>query len=572
MKKILLVLLAAGAVLTIGLFGYLAINGDSLISKYKPELEKIASENIGAKVTLGQLSVSVFPGVKVKVADFSISGSSTKDNIGFKDLYLNLSPLGLLFGELKIAKLEIHEPAIRLLKTGSKIRIAGLPEKSEDPGPKAKVGDVSKVGNQSDPVSATTPLQIGLDSLEVINANVILLDTATNKEYNLAKVNLSTSIAIKDSVISVSNISLNGDLLSTGKIKMSGSITDLKESDGNLDLNGKLTNLVSNEISPLLDLFSGSTSAGSKDSVNAKTDLSFKLTGTVSAPLLTSTIDLNLEDAPISAVIDAQKVGDLLTISKGDIEAFSGKVLADAQINSKTENLAANLELTSLNLQQLVNTLMPTKRDMFSGSLDKLSLSINGVMGEQLTNSLNGRGKIILKDGKMVGTNLAGDVLGAIGNLPFLNGSLLSNTSEGDKNNLSSKETEIKNFSANFLINDARITTQDLILESNIFTLNAHGSVGFDSSVDLKCRMTFNPEFSQGIVAKVKELKQSLDQEGRLIIPLALKGKAPIFIVTPDVSELVKKGLKDVATKALGDLFNKDKTGNKKGLGGLLGF
>lgn len=644
MKKIIIGIVFLLIVVVIGVFAYVAINADSLIAKYKPDLESIASKSVGSKVELGDISVSVFPSVKATVSEFRLTEGRKDESFSLKNLNLNLSLTDLLFGTVRVKNLSIDEPTLLLLKDGKKIRVAGLPEQKKSKAQKDIPATKNKDSGASQPSSS--PVGLDLESVEINDATITLRDLATGKDSSLGKVTLSTGVTFSGTSLSVQNLSINGSVLESGSLSVSGGIDNLGGNKEKINLEGSVTKLSLVEIANVTSLLevplpiegegvisvnfnvSGSSKKPEAEGTIDLTKARVAKTGTFSkeedtplslgftlkpkdeklefsttfkgdeialeAPattlsginiglqgtgdpktkswdVTTDSLALTLGGAPIRGNIQAAVTESTLSIPTLHLDAFNGTV--DGSIKMGTTSSALNLDLSAatLDLGMLLSALKPGADALLTGTLSTLSLSANTILKEDPVGALGGRGSLLVINSKLLGSNIIGDSLRAISSLPFISGNLFSTLPDDQQQAMSANETDIRKLAASFVIGNKRISTNDFILESSLFTLSASGTAGFDAELDLRCKMIIEPGLSAVIVEKVKELRASLNAEGKLPLTVNIKGKAPALVITPDVTELLKAGVKGAATKALSDVLS-GKGIDKKGLGGILGF
>jgi len=103
-------------------------------------------------------------------------------------------------------------------------------------------------------------------------------------------------------------------------------------------------------------------------------------------------------------------------------------------------------------------------------------------------------------------------------------------------------------------------STQDLRLESKDLTVSAAGALKLDgSAVDMRGEVQFSPELSKQAGSTLVKVSQ---QDGRVTLPLTIKGAAGNYGVNVDAQAVAKRAItnevNDQAQKAM-----------KKGLGGL---
>ncbi len=645
MKKIIIGILILIVVLVVGVFTYVAINADSLIAKYKPDLETIASNSVGSKVELGDISVSVFPSVKATVSEFRLSEGRKDESFSLKNLNLNLSLTDLLFGTIRVKTLSIDNPTLVLIKDGKNIRIAGLPEK-KDHKKSSKPTSSSNKNESSSSTPASSPVSLDLESIQVNDASVTLKDTTTNNEMSLGKVSLSTGVKLEGSNLSVQNLSINGTVLESASLSASGNIKNFGSGKEKLDLSCDLTKLSLQDISKVSSILeipppiegegvidvnfklTGSSkkpeAEGSIDLGNAKLikpgifskeqdsplNLAFALkpkeeklefsttlkgedlalvspATTVSGlniglqgvgdqksktwEMSTDSLALTLGGAPIRGNIQANVTESTVNVPTIHLDAFNGTIDGNLKLGTASSALGLDFSVATLDLGMLLSALKPGSDALMTGTLSTLTLSANTTLKEDPAAALGGRGSILVINSKLLGSNIIGDSLRAISSLPFISGNLFSTLPEDQQQAMSANETDIRKLAASFLIGNKRISTNDFIIESSLFTLTASGTAGFDAELDLRCKMIIEPALSAIIVDKVKELRAALNADGKLPLTVNIKGKAPALVVTPDVTELLKAGVKGAATKALSDVLS-GKGIDKKGLGGILGF
>jgi hypothetical protein len=251
------------------------------------------------------------------------------------------------------------------------------------------------------------------------------------------------------------------------------------------------------------------------------------------------------------------------------IDAFNGAADGTAKHNTASGALGLDFAATTLDVGMILGALNPAVPSPFAGTLSSLNLNINTSLKTDPAGALGGKGALKMVNGKLLGSNLAGDVIQQLSTLPFFPKDFMNSLSPSDKEALAKKETEIKQLSASFIIGNKKINTNDFIMESSLFSLTAAGQVGFDADMNLRCKMILNKTLSAVIVAKVKELKTTLSPQGQVTLEVTIKGKAPALTVTPDMGNLLKAGLAGAASKFLGG--GKDGKG-AQGLKGLLKF
>ena len=282
-----------------------------------------------------------------------------------------------------------------------------------------------------------------------------------------------------------------------------------------------------------------------------------------------------LGDSPIgmkvSSSVDDKNAG-LETLT---IDAFDGTAGLKTQIQLDGEMpFSSELTLRGMQLEPLVVAILPETPMNISGILTSVDGSIAGTFNEDLMPFITGNIGMGLSDGLIKEVNLGKQVLGAVTEIPFLSGTLLQAVPESLRMFLEKDHTVLDSVTGNFAIAEETLTTKDLQVVSDFFTLDAVGTIGFDTELDLECTIYFTPEFSAGMVNTTSELSVLLDENGRLAFPVKVSGVPPELSVFPDVSKLLAKAVKGTIREKVGDVLNdllggkEEKDGEKKG--GLL--
>jgi len=645
MRKFLLIGITLLLLLLVALIGVAAYNANSLLSHFKPQLEKVASDALGSSVTLGKLDVSIFPAAKIIVHELTLKEKG--ESFTLHDLELRLRLMSLIFGKVEITKLKVSRPRLTVVKDGNAYAIAGLPTARGDQPAKVSNERIQADHKSAVPAVKEGGLAIALQELAVEDAALFLKDKGSGNEFELATLSLNSALALQSGEMHAPKFSVLGKVLSSGSLQASGSIAHMGGSNATLSLAGTFSKLSQEKVVQLLALVTPSLPV----TLKGESSLNFSVDGPLNSPKITFSLGLadtalkkegvfeKQAGTELSVSFESQSltppraagqskislarlellglgtylanlqgtlqldlgahrstakgeeisvelggvpvkldVAALIEPKRGEISdfklrGFSGKGQGSASLSLENFGFTNRFHGESLALEALFRALKPSADPLLVGTLTRTEIDLKGALGEKLTSSLQGVIELEIKDGELRGSNLAGDVLKAVTSLPFLSGSLYSSVPKENSSTVSSNNTAIQKFSASFTVKDSKLHTKDLHLVSTIFSLDAQGSLGFDTSVDLDASIAFSPQFSKSLVSTTKELKALLDREERLIIPLTLTGVPPKIVVLPNVSALAKTVGKRAITEKLGDVLGDALKGGKgKGLGGLLGF
>jgi hypothetical protein len=297
---------------------------------------------------------------------------------------------------------------------------------------------------------------------------------------------------------------------------------------------------------------------------------------TLDAQSLSFTLNKENFSCTLAAVLERQA---LILVQGFNCSAFGGKSTLEASHALDSKQLESGLTLTDLDLTQMLTALAPAQAGKLRGTLRSFEAKLQSNVGPQLLPKLKGRGRFELRDGALLGVNLAAETLRSVSKLPFLADSLYNALPKELQQELAGDVTDIKQLQASFEIADSKVQFKELLLESKLFTLSAKGWASFAQELSLSGSITFSAALSKSIVAAVKELSSLQDQEGRIQLPLAVNGTLPKLIVIPDPVALFNKlgraRVERQAEKLLGKILggkDADKEKNSeiiKGLGDL---
>lgn len=242
MKKFFLLVLIAFLSLA-AILGLAAINANKLITQFKPQLEKLASEAIGTPIEFKDLTITFLPQSALKVSGFAtkgpIDGRDLAQGPAFEELVLLTNLFSLLAGRLDINEIGILRPEITLVRSSTGISIKGLnlasritsktvPEENQVPA-------ATPVANQIDAKNPAQKLKINLKRFELEKGVVRFEDQITNKSDQISALEITSKLAFSGQTTVISDFSLSGKV-SKPHIPVSIQIPQLSINDGNLSV------------------------------------------------------------------------------------------------------------------------------------------------------------------------------------------------------------------------------------------------------------------------------------------------------------------------------------------------
>ncbi len=233
MKKILIALVVILLVLA-GVVAYAVMNAGALVTRFKPDIEKAASQSLGTPVTLGKIDVAVFPDTKLIVDEFSVGPK--KERFTLKNLTFHANLFSLAQGKIDIREISLDSPDLTFVQDKSGTRIAGLPT-----APKTKEKKPTKAQQTSEtaePTKVTLPdgLSMALDAFSIKDATVRVQNGEGQPLITLSKLNLQSTVALENNLIKLPTFTFSTSLNGKEQISATGeNITfELSSSDINI--------------------------------------------------------------------------------------------------------------------------------------------------------------------------------------------------------------------------------------------------------------------------------------------------------------------------------------------------
>jgi len=198
-------------------------------------------------------------------------------------------------------------------------------------------------------------------------------------------------------------------------------------------------------------------------------------------------------------------------------------------------------------IRPLLAALAPAQAKTVDGRAS-LDLRVTGrAGGRALLASMNGAGQLAIRDGRIASIGVIKQVMKAM-------------EIAGAKG-FAKDETPFEHLSAHFDLRDGVATTKDLEFRSPDLDFDGGGTVGLGGAVKLDVLASFSKVVSADLVAKTRALEVRQAPDGRVTVPLQIRGTISEPRVQLDlqrvlneglVRELKKQGTKSLLNKILG--------------------
>ena len=485
---------------------------------------------------------------------FSAHADLTKNQIGYASLFAKPAGTTLKFdaaGSRSAQNLTVSEANLTiadLAAKASKIEISGSNLKARVDTNRFEIASLAKVIGPLQQYNATGQGEVHLD------AQVADKKPSANGTITLTSVSM-TRPGEKTAAISglAGDIKLNGNSGDVGPLNFSlgGSPASLKAHantispiDASYQFNAENIRLAdfvasrppSDQIGKLA--VSGAAHAGADGALDVTAN--------------TTSASGNVNGAAYSNLVaNAEMVGKRVDAKSFSLNVFSGAVAGTGNAildQGPAFNVTVNTQ--NIDLQQALESQKIKAAAMVRGALtSQIAVSGRGGDFEKIKPTLKGAGSADIKDGKLVGVNLAADALKKVDNIPLVGELIPSSIAAKHPELFKNPDTVFRDAKLTFSIEGPRITTNDLTVSTDDYSMRGNGWFDLDMKIDMTARALLSQTFSAEIIREKKNVAYLANDQGQIDVPLRITGALPKPAVSPDIQEMAGRAAKRAAQK-----------------------
>lgn len=222
------------------------------------------------------------------------------------------------------------------------------------------------------------------------------------------------------------------------------------------------------------------------------------------------------------------------------------------------KDFTTTLDLKGLDVSKLLALVDAGKAAVFEGTLNFFKGKLSGSLAPGGPQTWDGSGNFELANGLLKGVNIPGVVLQKVDSLPVIAGTLTARIPERFRPIVSSKDTPIKRLAGRFDLLKGLATVHDFVLDSDHFSVQGNGTYNLIGPVTkLDTTIFFSKEFTDALIVSAKEVRNIVDSQGKLAVPLVIEGTLPNISVLPNTAKLLELGAKGVLKNQAGDALEK---------------
>ena len=520
--------LLIGVVLLVGVILSLPFLID--LNKYQDRYKPLIEEALNRKVQLQDIRLTIWPRIGARVAGFVVLddpafGSTPFTSLTSLDVGVKLMPL--LSGKVEVEDITLRDPVITVIKNERGV---------------LNVSTIGRTGVAVPKTPSRAPIPSPEGPLKILALLAVdrVSITGGKLTYRDLSVPKPTEYILQDMEVLLQSVRLGqtpslhvGTLVQPLNlpVRLDGTFGPLKESADIDAIN--------------LQLAVGKTDftiTGKTVGRNASLNISAPVINTANLPValpLQTPVEVN--NLQVAAEVQGQDV----LLQNFSFQLFDGQVTAQGRVTSGsgTPPFTGKMTIQGMQLGPALNALATTRVSISGTAGADLGLQGRGFFMPDSTKSLEGKGHMAVKDGKIEGVNLLQE---AISILKVVGVSLDD-----------AKATVFSTIETDLAMKQGIVHVQRLLMDSHDFQATGGGTIGFDQTLNLTVNLNLSQEFSQKL-ARSSPLAKLAMKEDRLSLPLVITGtaQAPSYALNmKGLTGRVQEQVRKKAEEAVGGLL-----------------
>ncbi len=629
-RKLLIFVFCILAIAIVG-FAAIVIFAGSIVNKFKPEIQRIASDSTGMKIEIGDIGVSIIPATEVTIRDLTVGG---KKDLSLDGVALKVDLLSLLSGSLNISEISIVAPKVKIIQQESGIIIQGLPTPTASNNESAKEKVAAEKAAPAPATQVSSPIKIDLKRIQVRDGLIEVTSPKLSKPLQVADLNFSSAVQLQGSQADIPEISLSTVINEKIKVLVDGTsakvdlasqaitipqlsctineikfllgVNNLGATGGDISVKeGSKIDLA--VIKPLLDTIGLSlpvppvsgevlpniaikAAITPKLSLNGKgvvllKDIALtqppialsKLTGGINLGLNGDLVDVDatdlkgiVGDQPFGLALSSQVNLLQMEINRSDVKlsGFGGLIDLNTKGSITGLNPINNIHrINSLSIGSLVKA-VPVSPVPVSGEVKSIEGNIGLSLGANMMSSLSGGTTASLQNIEIEGVNHVANIIGSLKMIPLLGAAILNDLPPSVRSVMNASGTKLNSVYTKLGYSGATIRISDLIADAGVLTVMGDGTASTSGSLDMRAKVALGSDLSYYLISKAKEMQSLSDNTGRIVLPFIISKSANGIVFAPDVEEITKLAAKAFVREGAKKLLQDALSGKK----GLFGF
>lgn len=486
------------------------------LNKYKDQYKPLIEDALNRTVQIQDVRLTLWPTIGARVTGLSILddpafGARAFASAASLDVGVKLLPL--LSGKIEVGEITLREPVVTIVKNQRGVM---------------NVATLGRAGREAPSVPSRAPIpsmEGPLKILGMLAADRVSIagGTLTYRDFSAAK---PTEYVLQDLDLLLRSIrightpSLRLDAVVQPfnlPLKLDGTFGPLKETADIEAINVRL-NLGSTHF----------TVTGSVVGHDAAMTISAPAVNMAELPLVPPFMKpVAMNDFKMAVTVRGQEA-ELTALSFrmfGGLAKGRGKVVA----GSDAPPFDGTVSIEGLHLGTAFRTLTDAQVSVSGAADATLTFKGRGFAIQDLTRSLEGTGRMVVKDGTIEGVNLPHEtvaLLNAVG-IPL--------------------DVTFRTIEADYVVGQGMVAVQRLLMEGHDVQATGGGTIGFDRRLSLAVTVSLSRDLSEKIAGGSPVAKLAM-RDGRMVLPLVIGGtvQAPSYRldlkgVTGNLHELIQR-------------------------------
>lgn len=501
------------------------------LNRYQAQYRPIIEEALNRKVTLKNIRLVIIPQIGVRVSGFTVRDDpafSAGPFVSLASLDVGVKWRPLLSRRVEIEKITLRDPVITVIKNPEGVLNTSTLGKKGSPKPQAPSSS-SPSPTVEGPLSILTLL--AFDQVSLTRGKLVYRDLSATKptEYTVQQLELLLKSVGLGQTASLYLAAVMQPL--NLPIKLDGTLGPLKEK---LDIQN--INLLIMLGKTILDIKGNAGGGGIKLEIRSPVVSTASLPGA-------SAFKKPIEAKDLQIVMEAKD--SRIRLSNFSFNLFDGQLTMQGGVTagSGSPPFDGKLQVRGLPLKPVMEAVGTGKVTVSGTAAAELSLQGRGFSMPDLTNALEGNGRLVVKDGKIEGVDLIKEVYALLKMV-------------GVKHDITNATT-FSTIESSVAIKHGIITVERLQMDGQDFQATATGTIGFNQKLKLMAKLSLSQELSRQI-GNSASVAKSTTIGNRITVPIHITGtlSAPAFALDPKamgamVQEQVKKQVKEKVRQLL---------------------
>jgi hypothetical protein len=254
-------------------------------------------------------------------------------------------------------------------------------------------------------------------------------------------------------------------------------------------------------------------------------------------------------------VADVATAARRVTLEKLEVDAFEGQLAARGRYDASqaTPRFSLSANLAGLQVEPLIAATGGGPAPLTGTIHGSVDLAGAGSGWEEIEPRLGASGNVRITDGVLRQFNPAGGTLDFLANLPVVSAQALRQVMRAHPRAFGEEDAPFDVIETVFELSGGWIDLRRLVLTTEEYDITGSGRYSLDGEAKIETQLTFAQAVSEELVTAEPYLRYARMGDGRVQVPVAIRGTTPKLGVLPDVSRLGQTAARQAITEQILD-------------------